>query len=78
MTNEECIELAEKIGLDMIKYKTKSKSFTQVYNTCLKKYIKNPTSELSNLILTKTVHFITIKGYDIDRIKPCKLKKYKN
>ena len=77
MTEENYIKYAKIIAKDMLNYKTKSKSFTQVYDVCLNKYIKDPTEQDKNKILVKAIHFITILGYDIDNIKPCKFKKYK-
>ncbi|MBR3161953.1 MAG: hypothetical protein IKF19_04410 [Bacilli bacterium] len=77
MTDREYENLAQKIGHDMLNYKTKYKSFTQVYNLILNKYLKSSTTKQENIILIKTIHYITLLGYDIDIIKPCRFKKYK-
>ena len=77
MTEKEYENIAEKISHDMINYKTKTKSLTQVYDNCLTKYISNQKNNQQNKILIKTIHYITILGYDIDEIKPCKFKRYK-
>ena len=78
MTNKEYETIAKKIAKEMINYKTKSKSLTQVYNIILNKYLNNTTIEQNNKILIKTIHFITMLGYDINNIKPLSFKKYKD
>ena len=77
MTDKEYEILAKKISYDMLNYQTDSKSFTQVYNLFLNKYLNNSTTKQENIILIKTIHYITVLGYDIEEIKPCRFKKYK-
>lgn len=68
-------EIAEIIGTKMLNYKIKNESFIELYEKCLKQE-GNFTSRESNKILTKVIHVITIKGYDIDSTNPCKFKRF--
>ena len=69
-------EIAEKVGNDMINYNVSDESFIEVYDICLKKQ-GNFTSRENNKILTRVIHVITVLGYDIDSISPCKFKRFK-
>lgn len=70
-------EIAEIVGHELIDYKVKNESFNQVFNICLKRH-GNFTNEENNKILTKTIHVITVMGYDIESTHPCKFKKFMN
>ena len=78
MTDKQYEIITKKIGNEIINYKTKTKSLTQIFNLLLTKYLNNPTLEQKNIILKNTIHYITVLGYDIENVKPCKFKKFNN
>ena len=70
-------ELADIIGNELIEYKVTDESFIEVFEICLKRHGKF-TSRETNKILTKTIHVITVMGYDIDSTNPCRFRKFMN
>lgn len=68
-------EIAKMVGNDMVNYKVNNESFLEVYEICLKRYGKF-TSRETNKILTRSIHVITVLGYDIDSINPCRFRKF--
>ncbi len=70
-------EIALKVGNDMLNYKVKKESFLELYEMCLKKYGSFSSRE-TNKILTKVIHVITVKGFDIDSINPCRFRSFLN
>lgn len=78
MTDKQYEIITKKIGNEIINYKTKTKSLTQIFNILLTKYLNNPNLEQKNIILKNTIHYITVLGYDIENVKPCKFKKFNN
>ncbi len=67
--------IAEDIGKEIINYKVSDESFLEVYEICLNKHGKYSSRE-SNKILTKVIHVITVMGYDIDSISPCRFRSF--
>ncbi len=70
-------EIASIIGKEMIDYKVCDESFLEVYEVCLKRH-GSFTSRETNKILTKVIHVITVMGYDIDSINPCRFRSFLN
>ncbi len=70
-------EIATIVGDEMLKYEVNDESFIEVYETCLKKH-GDFTSRETNKILTKVIHVITVRGYDIDSTNPCRFRSFLN
>ena len=70
-------EIEKVVGDEMLKYKVNDESFIEVYEICLKRH-GNFSSRETNKILTKLIHYITVKGYDIDSTNPCRFRSFMN
>lgn len=68
-------DLAEKICDDMLNYSVTNESFNEVYDIVFQKHGKEHLQDKS-VILAKVVHFITVRGYDIECLKPLKFESY--
>lgn len=69
-------KIAEEVFEEVLKYKVKDESVNKVIETSIKKHGNYTDKELLK-IESKVIHVMTIRGYDIDCVKPFKMKKYK-
>ena len=70
-------DLAKKITEEMLEYRVTTESLNEIYDILYTKLNKNNDINKGK-ILALVTHYITIKGYDIECIKPLKFKRYKD
>lgn len=70
-------EIATEIFDNMLQYKVKNESLGEVIEKTINNH-GNYSYEEKIKIETRIIHVMSIKGYDIDCIKPFKLKKYRD
>ncbi len=70
-------EIATKAFADMLKYEVKNESLSEVMNICITKQ-GNFTEREKIKIEGQVIHVMSVAGYDIDCLKPFKLKKYRD
>lgn len=70
-------KIAEEVFDDMLKYKVKNESITHIIEEIINKH-GNFTDKERLQIEADVIHVMTVAGYDIECVKPFKMKKYKD
>ena len=70
-------DIAKKAFEDMLKYEVKDESLSYIMNKCIENQGEFTDYEKSK-IEVQVIHIMSVEGYDIDCLKPFRLKKYRD